>query len=226
MNELYQIAIDGPSGAGKSTIAKLLSERLGILYLDTGAMYRAIGLYMYRRGIDFENECAVAEALEAVQLEVFYQNGEQKISLNGEDVSQKIREHRVSALASDISRLGAVRKKLVEMQRRIAAEQCCVLDGRDIGTYVLPDAKFKFYLTASAQCRAHRRTQELLQKKMPADYETVLADIEKRDYNDIHRAIAPLRRADDAVEIDSTESTVEQVVQKMLCVIRRDGDVL
>lgn len=149
-----------------------------------------------------------------------------RLAINGEDVSQKIREHYVSALASDISRLSVVREKMVEMQRQIASEQCCVLDGRDIGTHVLPHAKYKFYLTASAQCRAHRRTQELLQKKMPADYETVLADIEKRDYNDIHRAIAPLKKAEDAVEIDSTNCTAEQVAQQILCVSRRNGRVL
>ncbi len=213
------IAIDGPSGAGKSTIAKMLAKQLNILYLDTGAMYRAVGLKSLKNGISAADVIAVDRMLASTKVDVRQAADGQHVYLDGKDVSVEIREHAVSKAASDISAVPCVRYKLVELQREIADRADTVLDGRDIGTYVLPNADFKFYLTASVDERARRRYEELTAKGQECDFETIKADIEKRDYNDMHRDLAPLKKADDAIEIDSTHMTIDEVVAKMLEVI-------
>ncbi len=216
---IYQIAIDGPSGAGKSTIARMLAERLGIAYLDTGAMYRACALHMLDKNISLEDERRVAEELLNIDMGIIFENGAQKMFISGKDVSERIREHHMSKAASDISKLPCVREKLVSLQRELAKKQSCVLDGRDICLHVLPDARYKFFLTASANERAKRRAAELAQKGKQVNFETVLADINDRDYNDMHRAASPLVQAPDAVLVDSTNMTLEQVLDYMLSFI-------
>lgn len=216
---IYQIAIDGPSGAGKSTIARMLAERLGIAYLDTGAMYRACALHMLDKNISLEDERRIAEELLNIDMGIIFENGAQKMFVSGKDVSERIREHHMSKAASDISKLPCVREKLVSLQRELAKKQSCVLDGRDICLHVLPDARYKFFLTASANERAKRRAAELAQKGKQVNFETVLADINDRDYNDMHRAASPLVQAPDAVLVDSTNMTLEQVLDYMLSFI-------
>ena len=217
---MLNIAIDGPSGAGKSTIAKEIAKRLNIIYLDTGAMYRAIGLKAVRLGIDTEDVQGVTGILDSTQIEIKYEDGVQIIYLDGEDVSTAIREHHISKAASNVSKIPAVRLKLVAMQREIAAKNNVVLDGRDITSYVLKDANNKFYLTATPEERAKRRDKELIEKGQNVDYETILADINDRDYNDTHRDFAPLTCTEDSVFIDSTELTVEQAIEKILSYIK------
>ncbi len=217
---MLNIAIDGPSGAGKSTIAKEIAKRLNIIYLDTGAMYRAIGLKAVRLGIDTEDVQGVTGILDSTQIEIKYEDGVQIIYLDGEDVSTAIREHHISKAASNVSKIPAVRLKLVAMQREIAAKNNVVLDGRDITSYVLKDANNKFYLTATPEERAKRRYKELIEKGQNVDYETILADINDRDYNDTHRDFAPLTCTEDSVFIDSTELTVEQAIEKILSYIK------
>ena len=207
---MINIAIDGPSGAGKSTVAKMIAKKLGIIYLDTGAMYRAVGLNAVRLGIDPTDAEGVEPMLAHTKVEIVYVNGEQRVLLNGEDVSTAIREHHISKAASDISAIPAVRIKLVELQREIASKSDCVLDGRDIGTYVLPAASHKFFMTATAEIRAQRRFDELKAKGQPVEFQQVLDDIIIRDKNDSSRAFAPLKKADDAVEIDTTSMSAEQ----------------
>jgi len=216
------IAIDGPSGAGKSTIAKLLAKRLNILYLDTGAMYRAVGLKVHNLGIDASSEKEVAQILGDLKLEIKLEDGEQKIILDGVDVSKNIRQHHISKLASDVSALPPVRLKLVDMQRQIAKDGDVVLDGRDIGTFVLPNAEYKFYLTASVEVRAKRRYEELLNKGEKVDLTVIQNDIAQRDYNDANRDLAPLKKADDAIEIDSSNLSIEQVVNLIMTHISRE----
>jgi len=216
---LITIAIDGPSGAGKSTIAKLLAKKLDIMYLDTGAMYRCLGLKALNCGVDVRDETAVKTMLDDTSVDVRYIDGAQKVYLDGSDVTTQIREHAVSKMASDISAVPCVRIKMAQSQREIASKRDCVLDGRDIGSYVLPNAKFKFFLTASAEVRACRRVKELAQKGQDLPYEQVLNDIMARDYNDSHRAIAPLVQVPDAVFIDSSFLTVDEVIDKFLNVI-------
>ncbi len=205
---MINIAIDGPSGAGTSTIGKMIASKLGITYLDTGAMYRAVALYVVRRGVSPLDEKSVVPLLD--EIEISY-SPDKRILLNGEDVSSAIREHSVSKAASDVSKIPAVRLFLVAKQREIAAHNDVVLDGRDITSYVLPDAKFKFFLTADVEERARRRYQELKERGAQIDYDTVLADIKDRDFNDSHRAFAPLTKTDDSVLIDSTHMTADQV---------------
>lgn len=217
---MLNIAIDGPSGAGKSTIAKEIAKRLNIIYLDTGAMYRAIGLKAVRLGIDTEDVQGVTGILDSTKIEIKYEDGVQIIYLDGEDVSTAIREHHISKAASNVSKIPAVRLKLVAMQREIAAKNNVVLDGRDITSYVLKDANNKFYLTATPEERAKRRYKELVEKGQKVDYETILADINDRDYNDTHRDFAPLTRTEDSVFIDSTELTIEQAIEKILSYIK------
>lgn len=213
------IAIDGPAGAGKSTIAKLLAAKLGILYLDTGAMYRAVGLKALNTGVDISDAAAVEKMLAGTKIDVRQENGVQHVYLDGNDVSTAIRENRVSKAASDISAVPCVRYKMVELQREIASKCDTVLDGRDIGTFVLPNAEHKIFLTASAEERAKRRYTELKAKGSDLTLEQIKDDIVKRDYNDSHRALAPLKKADDATEIDTTSMTIDEVVEKICAVI-------
>ncbi len=207
-----KIALDGPAGAGKSTVAKAIAKELGILYLDTGAMYRAVALYMDGMGILPTEENKTEEALKGAELEVVYVNGAQRVLLKGEDVSEKIRENRISQLASAFSALPCVRKYLVKMQQITAQRQDCILDGRDIGTCVLPDADHKFFLTADSGERARRRLAELEAKGQKVDFETLKKEIEKRDYDDSHREVSPLKQAEDAILVDSTHMNIEQTV--------------
>ena len=217
--QIINIALDGPSGSGKSTIAKRLSNKLNILYLDTGAMYRATAVKSLSLGIDTFDEQGVKTFIDDINLEIKYIDGTQHTYLDGEDVSEKIREPHVSMAASNISSLKCVRLKMVEMQRKIASQMSCVLDGRDIGSYVLPNADFKFYITASVDVRADRRYKELSLKGHKVDFDQLRQEIEQRDHNDKTRDFAPLRKADDAIEIDTSFMTIEQVINKVLSYI-------
>ena len=214
------IAIDGPAGAGKSTVAKFLAKKLNIVYLDTGAMYRAIGLKVYNDGCGVDNHDRVKELLDTAEIEIKYVDGTQTVWLDGEDVSKEIRLNHISKMASDVSALPFVRVKLVEMQRKIASKQSTVLDGRDIGTVVFPNAEYKFFLTATVEERATRRYKELLEKGQTADYENIKAEIAQRDYNDSHRATSPLKKADDAIELDTTGMNIEQVCAKISEIVK------
>lgn len=214
------IAIDGPAGAGKSTIAKILSKQLNVIYLDTGAMYRAVALKAIRKGIDTKSAYDIEQLVRDINIEIKYVNNEQRVYLDGEDVSSQIRTPEVSVGASDVAVFPAVRLKMVEIQRQIALQNDVVMDGRDIGTFVLPDAHFKFFLTASPQERARRRYNEMLEKgKVIKSYDEVLEEILYRDKNDSQRAFAPLAKAQDAIEIDSTNMQPEEVAQKMMSYI-------
>ncbi len=208
---MINIAIDGPAGAGKSTIAKLIASEKGYIYLDTGAMYRALAVYALKNGVDPLDEKAVDKLVVGVDMDIKYIDGIQHIIVCGEDVTSKIRENHVSKAASDISAHPSVRIKLVELQREFAKTHDVVLDGRDIGTFVLPDTPYKFYLTASAEVRAERRVKDLAERGQTVDFKTVLEEIKQRDYNDSHRQFAPLRQADDAVFIDSSEMSIDEV---------------
>ena len=207
---MISVAIDGPSGAGKSSLAKRLAADLGYVYVDTGAMYRAIGLYATRQGADLHSAEAVAALLPAITLDIRLENGTQHVYLNGEDVSEAIRAEAIGMAASAVSALPPVRAFLLDTQRSLAANQNVLMDGRDIGTVVLPDATVKIFLTASAEARAQRRRKELEEKGQPADYETVLADIRQRDYQDTHREIAPLKQAEDAILVDTSNIDFDQ----------------
>lgn len=209
------IALDGPSGSGKSTIARYLSKKLNILYLDTGAMYRATAVKALSLGIDTFDEKGVSTFIDDIDLEIKYVDGVQRTYLDGVDVSEKIREPHVSMAASNISSLKCVRFKMVDLQRKIAQNMSCVLDGRDIGSYVLPNADYKFFITAGVEERTSRRYKELTEKGHVVDFEELKKEIVQRDYNDIHRDFAPLKKADDAIEIDTSDMTVEQVVEKV-----------
>lgn len=208
----FNVAIDGPAGSGKSTIAKRLAEQYNILYLDTGAMYRAVALDALRKGVDVSDETAVVDFLRDLKLDVIYENGVQKTLLCGKDVSGEIRSKEVSMAASTVSKHACVRMRLVEKQREIAGRMSCVLDGRDIGTFVLPEADFKFYLTASPDVRAKRRYEEFAAKGEKVDFEELKADIIRRDEQDMNRKIAPLKQAEDAVLIDTSEMSIEEVL--------------
>ena len=213
------IAIDGPAGAGKSTIAKLLAAKLGILYLDTGAMYRAVGLKALNTGVDISDAAAVEKMLADTKIDVTQENGVQHVYLDGNDVSSAIRENAVSKAASDISAVPCVRYKMVELQREIASRCDTVLDGRDIGTFVLPNAEYKIFLTASAEERAKRRYAELKAKGSTLTLEQIKDDIVKRDYNDSHRTLAPLKKAADATEVDTTAMSIDDVVGRIYAII-------
>ena len=213
------IAIDGPSGAGKSTVAKILAQKLNIVYLDTGAMYRAMGLKALNSGVDPSDAVEVEKLLSSTEIDVKNIDGTQRVYLDGADVSTLIREHRVSKAASDISAIPCVRFAMVELQRKIASQKDTVLDGRDIGTFVLPNADNKFFLTASADERANRRYKELIAKGEECTFEKIKQDIITRDYNDSHRALAPLKKADDAVEIDTTDMTIDEVINKLISIL-------
>ena len=213
------IAIDGPVGAGKSCIAALVAKRLGILYLDTGAMYRAVGLNMLRNGVDPHDAINVAKRAPLVHVDVRYEDGEQRVLLGGEDVSEAIRNNEVSMAASAVSAVAVVRHLMVSRQQEIARARSLVMDGRDIGTCVLPEATLKVYLTADAEERARRRCQQLAQKGVDVPLEQVLSELKARDHADMTRVVSPLRQADDAVLIDSTSLTVEQVVDRILALL-------
>ena len=215
-----KIALDGPSGSGKSTVAKILSSKLDILYLDTGAMYRATALKALKSGVDTFDEKGVMGFINDIDLQIKYENGKQQTFLDGENVSDKIREPQVSMAASNISSLKCVRLKMVEMQRKIAETTSCVLDGRDIGSFVLPNADYKFFITASVEVRAKRRFIELTEKGFNVDFDTLKKEIEERDYNDSHREFSPLVKAKDAIEIDTSKMSVEQVVSLIMSHIK------
>ena len=215
----YNIAIDGPSGAGKSTVAKLLAKKLGIMYLDTGALYRTVGLKAKRDGWK-EDNALVSDLLSATDIKAEFSGGRQRMYLDGEDVTDAIRLGDVSDYGSSFSALPCVRAALLGLQRRIAAENTSVLDGRDIGTCVLPDAEYKFYLTASVEERARRRYEELRAKGEDVDLDRVKADIAARDKRDMTRELSPLRKADDAVEIDSDNMTAEEVAERMISFVK------
>lgn len=220
MNAHFTIAIDGPAGAGKSSVAREVARALGAVYLDTGAMYRAVGLYMLRHGVDpADGERVAAHAAQA-RVDIVYQAGEQHVLLMGEDVSRAIRENEVSRAASSVSAVPEVRVLLVRRQQEMAREQSVVMDGRDIGTHVLPDATLKIYLTAAPEERARRRERELAEKGRPVPYQQLLEEINQRDYDDSHRAASPLRQADDAILLDSTYLTREEVTARILALAR------
>lgn len=222
---MLNIAIDGPAGAGKSTVAKMIAKKLGVLYLDTGAMYRAVAYHMLKVGISVRDSKAVIEELPNVNIDLEYVDGVQHVYCGGEDVSAKIREHAVSGAASDVSAIPEVRIKLVEMQRKIANDRDLVVDGRDIGSYVLPNASFKFFLTASPEIRARRRYDELKAKGQEQEYDKILADINQRDYNDSHRKFAPLVCVEDAHFVDSSDMNADEVCEFMIKVIT-DGQAV
>ncbi len=210
------IAIDGPAGAGKSTIAKLVAEKLHIIYVDTGAMYRAMGLHFHRRGIAPEDEAAICAACGEADISITYEGGAQQVLLNGENVTGYLRTEEAGKMASATSGYTSVREKLVELQQKLAAEKSVVMDGRDIGTVVLPNADVKIYLTASVEARAKRRFLELEEKKVPCRLEEIAADIEKRDHQDMHREHSPLKQAEDAIYLDSSEMTVREVADAVI----------
>ena len=221
MNGHYAIAIDGPSGAGKSSLARRCASALGFLYVDTGAIYRTVGLAAYRLGIERKNEPAVVAMLPELDIRMAYNDsGEQRMFLNGEDVSEEIRLPEISICASDVSSLPKVRAYLLKMQRKMAREYNVIMDGRDIGTVVLPDAELKIFLTASAKARAERRMKQLAAKGVNADFEDVLRDIEYRDQQDSGRDAAPLKAADDAVLVDTTEIDFDASYELLMKIIR------
>lgn len=208
----FNIAIDGPAGAGKSTIAKTLAKELGYIYVDTGAMYRAMAYFFLQQGIDKDDEAAVAAAAAKADVTIRYENGAQQVFLNGENVTGSLRTEQVGNMASITSVYPAVRTKLVALQQKLAKTTDVIMDGRDIGTCVLPDAQVKIYLTASVATRADRRYKELVEKGAAADLNQIAADIEERDHRDMHRELSPLRQADDAVLVDSSEMSIDEVV--------------
>lgn len=211
------IAIDGPSAAGKSTIAKILAKELGYAHLDTGAMYRCVGYFALKNKVDMESETALARMMKKMKIQ-FDASG--NVYINGEDVSQAIRENNISMLASKVSAFPAVRAHLVKLQQEIAKDKGYIMDGRDIGTVVLPDAEIKIYMVASVEARAKRRYKEYVEKKMAADYDVIYKDIEQRDYQDMNRKTSPLRKAKDAVELDTSHMTIEEVVAAIQSLIQ------
>ena len=216
----FNIAIDGPAGAGKSTIAKQLAKELSFIYVDTGAMYRSMALYFMRNGIAMEDEAAISDACKTVEVSIAYENGEQQVLLNGENVSKEIRKEEVGKMASATSVYKEVRTKLVELQQKLAADKDVIMDGRDIGTCVLPNAQVKIYLTASVETRAERRYQELQEKGAACDLEVIKKDIADRDYQDMHREISPLKQAEDAILVDSSDMGIEEVVETIKNIYR------
>lgn len=217
---MISVAIDGPSGAGKSSLARCLAETLGYMYVDTGALYRTIGLAVLRADKNTQNKEDVEKVLPQIHLSLRHIAGEQRVFLGEEDVSDAIREERVSMAASHVSAYPPVRDFLLETQRRLAREHNVIMDGRDIGTVVLPDANIKIYLTASVEKRSMRRFLQLQEKGMPADLETIQKDVVQRDYNDMNRVVAPLKQAENAVLVDTSDLTFEESYQRMLAIIR------
>ena len=215
------VAIDGPAGAGKSTIARAVAAQMGYIYVDTGALYRAVGLYGLRKGADTSSAEEMLPLLAEIKVELTYRDGEQRVLLNGEDVSEAIRLGEASMAASNVSAIQGVRDFLFDLQKDMARTHDVVMDGRDIGTVVLPDAQVKIFLTATSEERASRRYKALLEKGQQVDYQQLLAEVKQRDYNDSHRAAAPLRQADDAVLLDTTGLDRQQVVDRVLALVEQ-----
>ena len=220
LNKRLNIAIDGPAGAGKSTIAKMVSKKLNCIYVDTGAMYRAVALFFIKNGIASDDEKRIAKEIENIQVDIQFEAGDQKVLLNGKDVTEEIRAERVGNWASEISKYTLVREYLVKMQREVATKQDVVMDGREIGTVVLPQANVKIYLTASSKVRAMRRYNELTQKGVFCDIHDIEQGIMERDAQDMNREISPLRQAKDAILIDSSNMTIDEVVEKIVSLAR------
>ena len=214
-----KIAVDGPAGAGKSSIAKAIAHELGFVYIDTGAMYRAIGLAAVRKGIDTKDQQSVISILDQVRIELQHDQHGQQIYLDGENVSQEIRMPEISVAASNVAVIPAVRLKLVELQRVLAKQGNVIMDGRDIGTYVLPDAQIKIFLTASVEARARRRHAELMEKGIASTLEDVTIDMKYRDQNDSGRDFAPLKPADDSILVDSTDMSLQETIDKILSIV-------
>ncbi len=212
----FNVAVDGPAGAGKSTIAKAVAKKLNLIYVDTGAMYRAMALYMIREGVAIDDTEGVIEKCKSADITIQYEDGVQVVLLNGENVNAYLRTEEVGNAASAVSVIPKVREKLVELQKALAENTDCIMDGRDIGTCVLPNAQAKIYLTADSFVRAKRRYEELVAKGVDCDLEAIHADIKERDYRDMNRAASPLRQAEDAVLLDSSYLTVEEVISKMI----------
>ena len=210
------IAIDGPAGAGKSTIAKAVAKKMNLIYVDTGAMYRAMALYMVKMNIDLQDTEKIIEAGKNVDITIRYEDGVQVVYLNGENVNAFLRTEAVGNAASTVSVIGEIRRKLVELQQKLAAESDCIMDGRDIGTCVLPNAQRKIYLTASSDVRAKRRYDELVAKGEECDLAKIKADIEERDYRDMHREVSPLKQAEDAILVDSSYMTIDEVIAEII----------
>ena len=220
----YSIAIDGPAGAGKSTIAKAVAKSLGYYYVDTGALYRGLAFGLMQKGVPFADEKAVENEIKNIDVELLYENGVQKVFCNGTDCSTLIRTSEIGEGASVISQYASVREKLLDLQRNVARQHSCVMDGRDIGSVVLPHANKKFFLTASPEVRARRRTLEFREKGEPANYESILEEVKKRDERDMNRAVAPLKQVEDAIFIDSSDLNIEEVVDRILAYCIGSGD--
>lgn len=218
--KIINVAIDGPSGAGKSTIARAAASVMGYIYVDTGALYRTVGVNALRKKVDMESDDAIISVLPETEVELKFIDGEQRMFLNGEDVSTEIRLPEASMAASRVSAVPKVREFLFDLQRELASKNNCIMDGRDIGTVVLPDAQVKIFLTASPECRANRRYKELMEKGVEVNYDDVLSDIIKRDYNDSHRAIAPLKPAEDSVYLDTSELDLQQSINAVIDIIK------
>ncbi len=222
---MINIAIDGPAGAGKSTIARKVAEKMSYIYVDTGAMYRAMALYMHRKGISADDEKAIAAACTEPEISIEYRDGEQVVLLDGENVNPYLRTQEVSNMASRSSAVPEVRSRLVELQQKLASEQSVVMDGRDIGTVVLPDAQVKIYLTASVGVRAKRRYLELKEKGENPDFAKLEEEISDRDYRDMTRKMSPLRQADDAVLVDSSDLSIDEVTAHIMNVVKERLDI-
>ena len=217
----YNVAIDGPAGAGKSTITKAVAKKMNLIYVDTGAMYRAMALHMLRMGVDLQDTESIIEKCKKADITIRYEDGVQVVLLNGENVNAFLRTEEVGNGASAISPIPEVRRKLVDLQRKLAAESDCIMDGRDIGTCVLPNAQTKIYLTASSEVRAKRRYDELKAKGETCDLRKIRADIEERDYRDMHREVSPLKQAEDAILVDTSDMTVDEVIEKIISLCKK-----
>lgn len=217
----FNIAVDGPAGAGKSTIAKLVAKKMNLIYVDTGAMYRAMALYLIKQGVDINDAEAVTTSCIGADITIKYEEGVQVVYLNGENVSPYLRTEEVGNAASVTSGVAQVRSRLLELQQTLAKSSDCIMDGRDIGTCILPNADVKIYLTASSAVRAKRRYDELIAKGEECNLATIQEDIEERDYRDMHREVAPLRQAEDAVMVDSSYMTIDEVVDEIIKISER-----
>ena len=217
---MINVAIDGPAGAGKSTISRAAADKLGFIYVDTGALYRSVGVYALRNGINTKSGEQLKKALPDIKVELVFEDGVQHVYLNGEDVSEEIRTPKASMAASDVSAVPEVRSFLFDLQRDIAVKNNCIMDGRDIGTVVLPNAECKIFLTASPECRAQRRYKELIEKGENVKYEDVLNDVNERDYNDSHRKIAPLKPSEESVIADTSKLSLDESIALIVKIIK------